>query len=90
MTHQQHSINRRTFLKSAALAGGGFMLHFTWLNSFASQTNKVLDLPNAITELNGFLKIAEDGTTHHSAGRRNAQQLRRARRGQRSRAPLNW
>ncbi len=59
MTKQQTSINRRSFLKTSALAGGGLMISFGWLNSFAS--GKKLDIPEAMTELNGFLKIAENG-----------------------------
>jgi isoquinoline 1-oxidoreductase beta subunit len=59
MTQQQTFINRRSFLKSSALAGGGLMLSFGWLNAFAG--GKKLDGPEALTELNGFLKIAENG-----------------------------
>ena len=60
MKHQTISINRRSFLKTSALAGGGLMISFSWLNSFAAE--KKLDTPEAIAELNGFLKIAENGT----------------------------
>src|SRR6266542_6754229 len=59
MTKQQTSINRQSFLKTSALAGGGLMISFGWLNYFAS--GKKLDIPEAMTELNGFLKIAENG-----------------------------
>jgi len=57
MTQQQTPINRRSFLKSSALAGGGLMLSFGWLNSFG----KNFDNSEALTELNGFLKIAGNG-----------------------------
>ena len=35
------------------------MLSFSWLESFAN--GKILDNPEAFTELNGFLRIAENG-----------------------------
>jgi isoquinoline 1-oxidoreductase beta subunit len=35
------------------------MLSFSWLNSFASET--IFEIPNEWTELNGFLKISENG-----------------------------
>jgi isoquinoline 1-oxidoreductase subunit beta len=61
MTQQTTSISRRSFLRTSALAGGGLMLSFSWLNSFASETVGVFEIPNEWTEMNGFLKIAEDG-----------------------------
>src|SRR6476659_4538881 len=56
MTHQKTSINRRSFLKSSALAGGGLMISFSWLSSFAGKTG---DLPEWI-EINGYIKITPD------------------------------
>lgn len=61
MTHQKTSINRRSFLKSSTLAGGGLMLSFSWLNSFAAESKEVFQLADEWTELNGFLKISENG-----------------------------
>jgi isoquinoline 1-oxidoreductase beta subunit len=60
MTKHQTSIGRRNFLKTSALAGGGLMLSFRWINSFASK-KEIFDDTNELTELNGFLKIAENG-----------------------------
>jgi len=37
------------------------MLSFSWVNSFAGETTGILEIPNEWTELNGFLKIAENG-----------------------------
>jgi isoquinoline 1-oxidoreductase subunit beta len=61
MTRQQTSIGRRSFLKTSALAGGGLMINFSWLNSFASGAKKMMPMPEEWTMLNGFLKIAENG-----------------------------
>ena len=60
MTRQQTFINRRSFLKSSSLAGGGLLLSFSWLNSFA-ETKGVINVAAEWTELNGFLKISEKG-----------------------------
>src|SRR4029078_6481567 len=61
MTHQKTSINRRSFLKSSALTGGGLMISFTWLSSFGS-TDKISDpdLPEQWIEINGYIKITPD------------------------------
>ncbi len=59
MKYQPIAINRRSFLKTAGLAGGGFMLSFGWLNSLAA--GKKLNAPVTVTELNGYLKISGNG-----------------------------
>lgn len=60
MIHQKTSINRRSFLKSSTLAGGGLMISFTWLSAFrlADKTGDP-DLPEWI-EINGYIKITPD------------------------------
>lgn len=59
MTHQKSSINRRSFLKSSALAGGGLMISFSWLSAF-KPADAANDLPQWV-ELNGYIKITPDG-----------------------------
>lgn len=61
MTEQKTSINRRSFLKSSALAGGGLMISFTWLSAFKSPDKANPDFPEWV-ELNGYIKITPDGT----------------------------
>ncbi len=61
MTLIKTSINRRSFLKSSALAGGGFVLSFSWLASCKSGTKETLTIPDEWFKLNGYIKIGENG-----------------------------
>lgn len=55
------SQNRRSFLKSTMLTGGGLMLSFSWLAN-AQDTDKMaaINLPEQWNELNGYIKITPD------------------------------
>jgi len=43
------------------MAGGGLMISFGWISSFASKSKEALAVSNEWSELNGYLKIAADG-----------------------------
>lgn len=60
MTVMKTSIGRRSFLKTSALAGGGFMLSFSWLAG-CKPGPETLELPKEWFELNGYLKIGDNG-----------------------------
>ena len=62
MTSIKTSINRRSFIKTSALAGGGMMLSFSWLASCKPEKQEeALAMPEEWFELNGFLKIGDNG-----------------------------
>lgn len=62
MTLVKTSIGRRSFLKSALLAGGGMILHFSWLAGCKPPASKKeLELPDEWFELNSYIKIGENG-----------------------------
>ncbi|MDX2301650.1 MAG: molybdopterin cofactor-binding domain-containing protein [Microscillaceae bacterium] len=61
MTLIKTSLDRRSFLKASTLAGGGLLLSFSWLASSQTSAAAALGMPEEWFELNGFLKIAENG-----------------------------
>lgn len=61
MTHVKTSINRRSFLKASALAGGGMMLSFSWLAACNPSPEEALAMPKEWFELNSYIKIGENG-----------------------------
>lgn len=61
MTLVKTTYGRRSFLKTTALAGGGLMLGFSWLASCTSKPEEMLTMPEEWFDINGFLKIGENG-----------------------------
>ena len=62
MTLIKTSYNRRSFLKTSALAGGGMVLGFSWLASCQPiAQEEVLTMPEEWFDINAYLKIGDNG-----------------------------
>lgn len=62
MSASPTSINRRSFLKVSALAGGGLFLSFGWMAGCKSGSNEeVLGIPEEWIKINGFIRIGDNG-----------------------------
>ncbi|WP_288369453.1 molybdopterin cofactor-binding domain-containing protein [uncultured Algoriphagus sp.] len=54
-------LDRRSFLKVSALAGGGMMISFSWLAGCKPTAEEAMGLPKEWFELNSYIKIGENG-----------------------------
>lgn len=62
MTIVKTSIGRRSFLKVSLTAGGGLVLGFSGLISCTNKSEEeILELPKEWFEINGYLKIGDNG-----------------------------
>ncbi|WP_209402703.1 molybdopterin cofactor-binding domain-containing protein [Pseudozobellia sp. WGM2] len=61
MTFVKTKIGRRSFIRTSALAGGGMVVGFSWLASCKMTPEEVNSLPKEWFDINGFLKIADNG-----------------------------
>lgn len=61
MTLIKTTYNRRSFIKSSALAGGGMVIGFSWLASCNPTPEQVSNMPKEWFDINGFLKIGDNG-----------------------------
>ena len=63
MKKAKTTLNRRSFMKSSAITGGGMILSFSWLASCKSDSPvaEVLEMPEEWFEFNSYLKIGNNG-----------------------------
>jgi isoquinoline 1-oxidoreductase subunit beta len=59
----KNKVDRRSFLRSSALSGGGLMLSFSWFTEAkAADKQKELSIADQWSELTGYIKIAADNS----------------------------
>ncbi len=61
MARIKTSMNRRSFLKASALAGGGMVLGFNWVAGCAPASSHLQGAAGQWFDINAFLKIADTG-----------------------------
>ncbi len=62
MTLVRTTFGRRAFIKRVGLAGGGLVIGFSWLAACKDATpEEVVMMPDEWFEINGFLKIGDNG-----------------------------
>ncbi len=61
MTLVKTKIGRRAFIRNTGLAGGGLVIGFSWLASCKMTPEQVNSLPEEWFDLNGFLKVGDNG-----------------------------
>ena len=61
MTLVKTTYNRRSFIKTSTLAGGGMMLGFSWLAGCRPTAEEMAAIPKEWFDINAFLKIGDTG-----------------------------
>ena len=61
MTLMKTKLNRRAFIKSSAMAGGGLMISFSWLASCQADKKQALTMPEEWYKLNGYIQVGDNG-----------------------------
>ncbi|NHE56520.1 xanthine dehydrogenase family protein molybdopterin-binding subunit [Cyclobacterium plantarum] len=61
MSNQSTKLDRRSFLKVSALAGGGMMLSFNWLAGCKPNAEEALGMPEDWFRMNGYIRIGDNG-----------------------------
>jgi isoquinoline 1-oxidoreductase beta subunit len=54
-------LGRRSFIKNTVLAGGGLMIGFSWYAYGNTKPRPLIKVPDEWFQINGFLKIGENG-----------------------------